>query len=325
MISGEGNYRLLMSVGGMGAVLLLLVAWGLRQTARPSEAQRVVVTGRDSPFSGDRAYQDLEEIVAIGPRVAGTEAAERTRTWIQRKFQQVKVPLEEQRFEADTPLGKRSMVNVIGKVKGSKPGIILLSNHYDTKYFPDFKFIGANDGGSTTAWMTEMARALGPTREGYSVWLVFFDGEEAFKEWSATDSLYGSRALAEMLEKENALGEIKALINVDMIGDCYLGIFDDADAPAWLKQIVWDRADRMGHGKHFLRFSQEVLDDHMPFRKRGVPALNLIDYRYGGSVVDHQTNWHTINDTIEKVCPDSLKMVGDVLYHALIDIDEKAQ
>src|SRR6185295_19254578 len=179
-------------------------------------------------------------------------------------------------FEADTPLGKRSMVNVVGEVKGTRKGVIAFSNHYDTKYFTDFPFVGANDGGSTTAWMLEMARTLGPTRDGRTIWLIWFDGEEAFKDWTATDSLYGSRELVRQLRETKELANLKVLINVDMIGDCFLGIKRDAGAPEWLSNAIWKTAAQLGRERNFLTDTNVIEDDHAPFRLAGVPCANLI-------------------------------------------------
>ncbi len=308
----------------LAAVVALLV-WadaGSTETANP---QRAKVGRSSSPFDGARAFRDLERVVAIGPRVPGTEGSRQVQALIRAGLEEAGLEVREQAFTADTPLGPREMVNLTGVVRGTEPGIIILSNHYDTKYFPDFRFVGANDSGSTTAWMLEMARVLGPERSGLSIWLVFFDGEEAFGEWSPRDSLYGSRAYVEKLQDKGQLEEVKALVNVDMIGDCFLGIQRDADAPAWLQDTVWRVAEEQGYGDHFLSVAARVQDDHIPFRNAGVPALELIDFTYGRSFLEHRLNWHTPQDTLDKVCPESLQVVGDVIYHALPEIEAQAR
>ena len=212
------------------------------------------------------------------------------------------------------------MVNLVAEVKGTQPGIILLTNHYDTKFFRDFTFAGANDGGSTAAWMIEMARAMGPSRQGRTVWLCWFDGEEAYVDWTETDSLYGSRHMVEWLRESGRFSGVRASINVDMIGDCDLDISQDKNAPRWLLNSIWEKADEMGIEGFSMR--EEVIeDDHKPFRDAGIPALNLIDFRYGGGAIEHQQNWHTSRDQIDLVCPDSLEAVGAVLFAALPVID----
>ena len=291
----------------------LFAALGLSSCGTPTSAE--------TPFDGARAYEDLAEIVAIGPRVSGSEAAKRTRGLIRSKLATAGVRVEEYPFEAITPVGRRKMVNVVGIVEGTRPGVILLGNHYDTKYFPDFEFVGANDGGSTTAWMIEMARALGPTREGYSVWLCWFDGEEAFVEWSALDSLYGSGTMVKRLVAEDRLGSVKAMINVDMIGDCDLTLLKDPGAPRWLTELIWTTARDLGYREHFSFGSEAVEDDHLPFRRAGVDAVDLIDFRYGGGRFEHDMNWHTVRDRMDRVCPESLQVLGDVVYHVIGRMD----
>lgn len=270
-----------------------------------------------SPFDGQRAYETLATVVGFGPRPPGSEALASLRRYIVQELESAGLEARQQPFTAQTPLGLREMVNITGVVQGTKPGIILLGNHYDTKYFENQVFVGANDGGSTTAWMIEMARALGPSRAGRTVYLCFFDGEEALVSWTSADSLYGSRHYVETLLAENKLDEIEAMINVDMIGDCDLRLPRDRNAPAWLTAAVWDEASRQGYASSFVTASQSVQDDHIPFRDAGVPALELIDFNFGPL----NSYWHTPADTIDKCCASSLQTVGNVLYHSLPLID----
>ena len=318
-------YKGIVSIG-LGAFLLLMaVSWGLRESLKRNDTQKVSILSSSSPFDGRRAYADLRAILEFGPRVSNSPAIAQTRAFIREQINAAGISIREEAFTAHTPRGDMPMVNLIAEVKGNAPGIILLTNHYDTKYMPDITFLGANDGGSTTAWMIEMARAIGPKRNGRTLWLCFFDGEEAVGEWSATDSLYGSRALVEALKSGGKLGDIHAMINVDMIGDCYLGVFKDAGAPAWLTDAVWSVAGSVGHANAFLDVAEIIQDDHIPFRNAGVQAINLIDFRFGGSRLDHARNWHTPNDTIDKVCWESLQAMGDVLYQSLHRIDSAAE
>ncbi len=275
---------------------------------------------RASAFQGERAYADLKQIVSLGPREPGSLASAAARAYIRRQVEAVGLTLQELPFVAQTPHGPVNMVNLVAEVKGTVPGLILLTNHYDTKIFRDFTFAGANDGGSTTAWMIEMARTLGPARQGRTVWLCWFDGEEAFVEWTESDSLYGSRHMVDWLRETGRLGEVRASINVDMIGDCALNIIRDADAPPWLIGILWDAAREIG-ADGFSLLSETVEDDHLPFRNAGIPALNLIDFRYGGGTIEHRQNWHTARDQIDLVCPASLEAVGEVILASLPAID----
>jgi len=271
-------------------------------------------------FQGERAYVDLKQILALGPREPGSAASAGAREYVRQQVESVGLKLQELPFVAQTPHGPVNMVNLVAEVKGTEPGLILLTNHYDTKVFRDFRFVGANDGGSTTAWMIEMARLLGPARQGRTLWLCWFDGEEAYGEWSEADSLYGSRHMVEWLKETGRFAELRALINVDMIGDCQLDVIRDKGAPEWLLQAVWNTANQMGV-KGFSMRELLIDDDHKPFRDAGVPALNLIDFQYGGGPIEHQQNWHTPRDQIDLVCPDSLAAVGEVLLAALPLID----
>lgn len=303
---------------GMGTFLfLMLMSFGLRQTLKPQEDTRVPAGNATSPFQESRAWADLEHIVALGPRPAGSEAMVKQQEYILSELRKAGLKTREFAFVAATPLGERPMKNIVGIVQGTRSGVIMLSGHYDTKYLPGITFVGANDGGSSTAWLLEMARVLGARREGRSIWITFFDGEEAFQHWSEKDSLYGSRHLVSALRTSGELTGLNLLINIDMIGDCYLAVFKDGGAPEWASEIVWNTARRQGYSRNFSNFPTDVGDDHVPFREAGIPALELIDFSYGGSRLDHNKNWHTAEDSLEKVCPRSLRAIGDVIYHAL--------
>lgn len=318
---GNAAVKMILAVGIVAFVLLMFLALGLRRALKPNELERVVIQQKYSPFDRERAYRDLQAILALGPRPPGSDALAEARRYIRREMAMQNISVREHSFETVTPLGPRTMVNLAAVIEGTRPGIILLGNHYDTKYFAEFRFVGANDGGSTTAWMLEMARALGPRREGRSLWMTWFDGEEALGKWSETDGIYGSRHFIDHLRETGELDQIAAMINVDMIGDAYLCVTRDPAAPAWLQDIIWDTAARLGYRNHFGRLALDIQDDHIPFRRAGIPTLEIIDFSYGGSILEHRQNWHTQNDTLDKIRPESLQAVADVLYHALPAIE----
>jgi Zn-dependent M28 family amino/carboxypeptidase len=189
--------------------------------------------------------------------------------------------------------------------------VILLGGHYDTKYFKDFRFVGANDGGSSTALLLELIRRLAAAPREYTYWVVWFDGEEALVSWTASDSLYGSRRLAAELARAGGLP--RAMVLVDMIGDRDLGILRDTYSTPWLRDILWASAARLGHSRHFLGTEMAVEDDHAPFLRAGVPGALLIDFDY--------PPWHTADDTLDKVSARSLAVVGDVVLDALPAIE----
>src|SRR5262245_42036149 len=178
----------------------------------------VQLSAKDSPFNADRAFADLTKIVGFGPRPAGSEALNRTRNYIVSELQKAGLKPQLDEFQAMTPRGVRRMVNIRASRPGSRPATIALVGHYDTKVF-DFNFVGANDGGSSAAWLLEMARATKDLKLQSALEFVFFDGEEAVVEWTDTDSLYGSRYDIERRVKDGSVRQLKAVILVDMIGD----------------------------------------------------------------------------------------------------------
>ena len=215
-------------------------------------------------------------------------------------------------FDAATPQGRLPMANVIGILPGKRTDMILIGGHYDTKWFPDIRFVGANDGGSSTALLLQLARELAKAPREFTYWITFFDGEEARVSWTAADSLYGSRHLAAELTRTSRLP--RAVIVVDMIGDRDLAIRKEGYSVAWLTDIVWETARRLGYGKHFLNDVLPVEDDHAPFLRAGVPSTLLIDFDY--------PPWHTAEDTLDKVSARSLAIVGEVVREAVPAIEQ---
>ena len=270
------------------------------------------VVAAEPTFDGKAAFRDLERLVAIGPRPAGSPGGQRAREYIVgelKKLAGVQVQLKP--FDAETPHGRLSMANIVAVLPGRRPDVVMVAGHYDTKYFKDFRFVGANDGGSSTALLLELARRLATRPRDYTHWLVWFDGEEARESWTERDSLYGSRRLAAELARAKRLP--RALILVDMIGDRDLNIRREAYSAPWLSDIVWDAAARLGYGRHFLRDPMPVEDDHVPFLKLGVPATLLIDFDF--------PPWHTADDTLDKVSAESLTIVGNVVLEALPSVE----
>jgi Zn-dependent M28 family amino/carboxypeptidase len=201
------------------------------------------------------------------------------------------------------------MANVIGVVPGRREDVIIVAGHYDTKYFGTFAFVGANDGGSSTGLLLELASRLGRRRHEFTYWITFFDGEEARGPWTATDSLYGSRHMVAELRRTGRLSRVRAVIVADMIGDRDLSIRRESESTGWLTDLVWASARRLGHGAHFSPDAIPVEDDHAPFLREGVPATLLIDFDY--------PPWHTPGDTLAQISARSLQIVGEVLLDAL--------
>jgi glutaminyl-peptide cyclotransferase len=263
-------------------------------------------------FDGAAALTHIERLVAIGPRVAGTPGGVKAREYLVSEARKISgAQVQVRPFEADTPDGLMGMANVVAVLPGARPDVILLAGHYDTKLFREFRFVGANDGGSSAALLLELGRRLAGVQRRYTYWLVWFDGEEARGAWTATDSLYGSRQLAGELAKSGRLP--RAMILVDMIGDRDLAINREAHSAPWLTDIIWEAAARLGYSRHFRRELMPVEDDHVPFLRLGVPAALLIDFNY--------PPWHTAEDTVDKVSAQSLAVVGEVLLEALPSVE----
>ena len=261
-------------------------------------------------FDGKAAMAHVERLVGFGPRPSGSPALARARAYIVQELKGAGARVSEQPFTVQTPDGAIRMVNVVGELPGRVPDVIVLGGHYDTKFFSTFAFLGANDGGSSSGLLLELARALGKRRREFTYWIVLFDGEEARREWSPTDGIYGSRHFVQSLVRDGRLTRVRAVVVVDMIGDRELDIRREAASTAWLTDVLWGSARRLGHQSQFLDEVLAVEDDHVPFLKAGIPSALVIDFDYG-------SYWHTPQDTLDKLSPTSLQIVGDVLLDAL--------
>jgi hypothetical protein len=274
-----------------------------------------------------RAFQYTREVTAFGERYMGNENHKKLERYILDHLKGDEV--EDDAFTADTVEGKFPVRNIIAKFPGTKDGIIVIMGHYDTNYpLRNTGYVGANDGGSSTAILLEFANQLraglhgegqGKKRDGYSVWLVWTDGEEAVKTWSDTDSVYGSRHLAEKWEKDGALKKIKALMVMDMIGPIDLAILRDTNSTPWLLDLIYTAAERSGYQSHFYGLQGGEEDDHIPFVKRGVACADIIDVPYGYNDVFH----HTPQDTMDKLSPKSLQIIGDTTLETIRLLDQR--
>ncbi len=255
--------------------------------------------------------QYVKEVVAFGPRPPGSPAHTKLEQYIHSKLKGVDV--ENDTFTAKTPVGDFPMNNIIAKFPGKKDGIIVVAGHYDTVYHLK-NFVGANDGGSSTALLLALADQFrGKPLDGYSVWLVWTDGEEAFVKWTDTDSVYGTRHLAQKWQQDGTAKKIKAFILVDMIGDADLDVQEETNSTPWLSALVYQAATNLGYQSHFYQYKTGIDDDHMPILKIGVPAVDIIDLDYGY----HNVFWHTPQDTVDKLSPQSLAISGDVVLETI--------
>jgi Zn-dependent M28 family amino/carboxypeptidase len=271
-------------------------------------------TGAAADFSGVSAMKYTREAVAFGPRPAGSEADHKLQDYILSQIRQDGCQVIEDPFTAKTPFGDKMMDNIIAKFPGKSGRAIVITGHFDTKSYPGRKFVGANDGGSSTGLLLELARVLARKPRIDDVYLVWFDGEEAFRpEWAGVDNLYGSRHLAAKWKQDQTLTRIKALINVDMIGDKNLNIKRETNSNARLLQLVWSTAAELGYQAYFVNENLATEDDHMPFIQLGVPALDIIDFDY--------PPWHEDSDTLDKLSSQSLEIVGTVVMEVIHRIE----
>jgi len=263
-------------------------------------------------FSGEKALAHVQRLVDFGPRPAGSEAIEKARDHIEDQLRHSGWQVTRQAFTDDTPRGKVHFVNLIGRfpsdANAASPSLLLCS-HYDTKLFDTIHFVGANDGGSSTGLLLELARVLGQHASiAKNVELVFFDGEEAFENFSETDGLYGSRYFARQLQSDGGK-KFRAGVLFDMVGDRSLGITLPADSPAAMSRDLFAAAEALKLRKYFSYLDRDMIDDHTPLNAMGIPAIDIIDFDFPW--------WHTANDTMDKVSAQSLQIVGSVALYYL--------
>jgi glutaminyl-peptide cyclotransferase len=295
-------------IAPVGALLLILWSWGCGRASYQYKADEAVY----HQFSGDLAYAHVEKLVAFGPRPAGSKNLETSRKYMEAQLKNLGWTTTRQSFEDETPKGPITFVNLRARFHGStKPGAvwtrptpIVIGSHYDTKFYADFEFVGANDGGSSTGALLEIARVAAKRSVlAEALELVFFDGEEAFNQnINDSDGLYGSRFYAKVLRKGPAELMPTVGLVLDMIGDKDLNIGVPADSPHKLYQSLMRAAKDLNYQKYFGKYRSAILDDHVPLNHIGIPTIDIIDLDYG--------TWHTAEDTMEHVSAESLKIVG---------------
>ena len=288
-----------------------------------------------SEFDGERAFEHVRKQVEFGPRPAGSAELEKTRNYLIEQLKSYGLKVITDEFQPVTPIGERRMANVIAELPGDSTDVIILSSHYDTKYFKDIKFVGANDGGSSTGALLEIARVMAANKQKPRVtyWFVFFDGEEAFcRDWDECtnpnpadpknplpDHTYGSRHMVAQLVEKNELKRVRALILLDMVGYKNLQFGRPEELSSrWMIDLVWQTAKQLGYGSVFVNSAEGIGDDdHEPFMRAGVEALDIIQ------LSTYSQYWHTKVDTLDKMSAKSLKIVGDTVLVSLPKIEER--
>jgi glutaminyl-peptide cyclotransferase len=267
-------------------------------------------------FDSSRAYEHLRQVVGFGARPAGSPGIARTREYITTQLKAIGVAVSEQAFVAKTPLGSIPMVNLIATIPGARKERIAFTGHYDTKLFREFRFVGANDGGSSTAFLIELARVLKGRQNAFTIELIFFDGEEAtLRDWGGNDHTYGSQYYVDSARRAGTLSSLRAMVLVDMIADRSQRFMRESNSTPWLTDIIWSTAQKLGYGSIFVNASAPIEDDHIPFLKAGVSAADIIDLEY--------EPWHTADDTLDHTSARGMQVVGDVVLASLPQIEAR--
>jgi Zn-dependent M28 family amino/carboxypeptidase len=264
-------------------------------------------------FSGDKALAHVQALVDVGPRPPGSDALIRARAYIEEQLETSGWTVTEQAFSDQTPRGEMKFVNLVARFGTAPKPVFVLCSHYDTKIFEAFQFVGANDGGSSTGLLLELARVLAIQPDlAEKMELVFFDGEEAVENFSATDGIYGSRHFAQELAKDGSAKSFRGGMLFDMVGDKSLEITLPPNSPSKITTGIFAAADALKLRNYFTYFDQDVTDDHSPLNAVGIPVVDLIDFHY--------PPWHTADDTMDKLSPQSLQIVGSVAAYYLSEL-----
>jgi len=284
----------------------------------PQNSDDALPPEKTGGFDGKRAFAHVAKQVGFGPHPAGSQANSQVQDYLKSELESYGCTVEPASFSADTPAGRLPMKNILVKIPGEMPGVILLGTHYDTKRIANF--VGAVDGGSSTAVMLELARLLCKQRGKYAVWIAFFDGEEAVRlEWEDPDNRYGSRQMAARFAISGDLKRIRALLLADMVGGRNSRFRRDDSSTKWLTDLVWEVAARLGYSSLFLNERTGIGgDDHDSFTRRNVPAVDVIDL-----IANEVPYWHTPQDTLDKISAKKLAIVGHVFLEAVRQLQSK--
>lgn len=268
---------------------------------------------------GAQAFACARHATSFGERPSGSEALTHTRDWIVSELKPLGGHLSLDPFTGQTPAGPVPMTNIVLKFPGMSGKAIAVTGHYDTKRIPMVHFVGANDAGSSTGFLIEFARRIAKEKHADDIVVIFFDGEEAVGDWSDNDSRYGSRHLAARWLADGTLSRIKALINIDMVGDKDLDLSNDSNSSEALRSQERKIAERLGYAKYFRSEAGGIDDDHKPFADAGVNVLDVIDLDYG----PNGSYWHTAQDTSDKLSAHSFQVVGDVVIELVKELQQQ--
>src|ERR1700719_390720 len=284
-------------------------------SAPPQTADEAPPPEKTGGFDGKRALAHVAKQVSFGPRPSGSQAIVHLQDYLQTELKSYGCNVETDSFGADTPVGRLPMKNILVKIPGEKPGVILLGTHYDTKRLENF--VGADDAGSSTGVMLELARLLCPQEGKYAVWIAFFDGEEAMKHWSDTDSRYGRRQMGARFSSGGDIKKIKAFLLADIVGGREARFPRESSSTPALIDLVWNTAAKLGYSGLFLNSATAAQDDHDSFLKRAVPSVDVI-----GDFVNNGY-WHTPQDSLDKISAKTLAITGHVFLESVKQLQAK--
>ena len=277
-------------------------------------------------FSAQQAYAYTAKVAGYGERWPGSPGHKMTEDLIHQVLQKDGAQIEADNFTATTPRGPVQVHNIIGKFHvGADPKrkIFILAGHYDTLFKPGF--IGANDGGTSTAILLAFADALAGHATKMQIWLVWTDLEEAVAEFTDNDGLYGSRHLAQKLKASGMVPRFEGFFLLDMIGDRDLGIARETESERWLQDFIGKAAAELGYSQYFFQYESGIIDDHVPFIQAGIPSVDIVDAHFGrmGPSFDSMGEFHHANtDTMDKVSQRSLEIVGRTVLRTIELLDK---
>jgi Peptidase family M28 len=293
-------------------------------SSRPQPADSAAPIPGAVAFNGERAMEHVRKQLDFGPRPPGSPELAKTRLYVLSELKNYGLAVTTDEFRASTPQGEKNMVNITAEIPGESKDVIIIGSHYDSKYFKDMRFVGANDPGTSVGTLIELGRVLAANRQQkpkFTYWLVFFDGEESFcEEWNqcskpdAPDNTYGARHFVSQLRARNELSRVRVLILLDMMGHKDLKLSRDETSTKWLVDTIWQTAREMGYGAQFVNETQSVGgDDYDPFLQESIESVDIIQFF---------PQWHRADDTLENVSPRSMKIVGDVVLASLPRIEQ---
>jgi glutaminyl-peptide cyclotransferase len=278
-------------------------------------------------FNAQQAYDYTAQVVSFGERWPGSPGHKKTEDLIHQVLKKDGAQIEADDFTTKSPKGPMAVHNIIGKFNVSgdpKQKIFILAGHYDTLFKPGF--LGANDGGSSTAILLAFADALAGQKMKIQIWLVWTDFEEAVKTFDDNDGLYGSRHLAAKLKANGTVPRVRGFFLLDMIGDKDLSVDRETNSARWLQDYIAQAAAQLGYGRYFFQYEEGIIDDQQPFIDVGIPAVDVVDAMYGrmGPGFDNMGEFHHANtDTMDKVSAHSLEVVGRTILRTVELIDNQ--